>query len=887
MLSFDRIRGLYKQLRSLVNGRVVDAEMDEELAFHIEMETRANIENGMSGTAARRAALLSFHGVDRTKELVREARWTRVIAETLMDARIAARSLRRTPSFTLIALTTLSLGIAANGTIFGLLNALLFRPPTGVTAKDVVWVSGAGRMRHISYANFQDIRADAEPAVDVAAYLQTDVGAAAGSGDAIHANADLVSDNYFAVLRVPLSLGRAFVAAEDGGGGNSSVVVLGNGLWRKLFGADPSAVGRVIRVNGHPFTVIGVAAPGFTGTDVQVAIDMWVPAASQPLVMPRKFDVLGNREFDQFDMVGRLMPGANAAHAEVLLTNSLRNVLSENHIKVKVPAVMRVSPMRGWVPPGQIAEMTAILAAAWITTSIVLLIVCANIANLLLSRSAARQREFGVRAALGARRGRIIRMFTVEALVLSFAACFIAVFLAWIGGRLFQETFLASVLTLDVAIDIRTLAFSMAAATGSALLFGTVPALRFSRPDVMSVVKGGTAGLHRTRAQQFFVIAQVALSVVLLVTGALFVQRMRDAARVDPGFDASHVVLATFDVNTRGYTPAQETDLFARLHTSLSQLPGVVAVTAPSFAPFSHAAMFTGVVLPENAHNPDAPSQGAVMLGVSPEYFRTLSIPLVDGRYLNERDDGGSAKAAVVSETFARMMWKNVNPTGRQFFTDTDSPAITVVGLVRDARMLDLNSAPEAVFYLPYSQTYHLPESSVLLRTSGDPGAILGSVRSAVRGVDPDLALFDLAPLSTKVDEKMRYASGFATIVAGFSVLALVLSGIGLYGLVSFSVVGRTREIGVRMALGARPATVVRGFIREAIVLSCVGLVVGGFLAFGFGKLLATAVDGIGGANPLSMSGVAVLLLVVGVVASAVPALRAGQVDPMTSLRAE
>jgi hypothetical protein len=297
--------------------------------------------------------------------------------------------------------------------------------------------------------------------------------------------------------------------------------------------------------------------------------------------------------------------------------------------------------------------------------------------------------------------------------------------------------------------------------------------------------------------------------------------------------------------------------------------------------------MFTGVVLPENAHNPDAPSQGAVMLGVSPEYFRTLSIPLVDGRYLNERVDVGSAKVAVVSETFARMMWKNVNPTGRQFFTDTDSPAITVVGLVRDARMLDLNSAPEAVFYLPYSQTYHLPESSVLLRTSGDPGAILGSVRSAVRGVDPDLALFDLAPLSTKVDEKMRYASGFATIVAGFSVLALVLSGIGLYGLVSFSVVGRTREIGVRMALGARPATVVRGFIREAIVLSCVGLVVGGFLAFGFGKLLATAVDGIGGANPLSMSGVAVLLLVVGVVASAVPALRAGQVDPMTSLRAE
>ena len=887
----DRVRGLSRQARVLVRRGEVDAELDEELAFHVEMEAREYERAGMSAEEARRAALVSFNGVERTKELVREGRWVRVVEDVFTDARQAVRSLTRTPTFSTIAVLTLALGIAANGTMFGMMNALLFRAPPGVTADGRVTVESYSR--EFTYANYADLRDQTSSVIDLAAYRSTEIGIGIPGELPVPATAQMVSPNYFAVLGVTMQAGRGFVADDDYAGTRSMVVVISDGLWRSMFGADPGAAGRTIRVNGHPFTVVGIAPPGFIGTDIEGATNVWTPARAQPLVMPRGYDVLGGRGFGDFTVFGRLVtPNGETAQVAQVLSAAYRNIMIANDIptirKGTDRARVIVTPIRGWLPASVLGSKGAasVMAAAFTVTGLVLLIVCANIGNLLLSRSAARQREFGVRAALGARRFRLIRMFTTEAMVLAFAAGFLSISISLVAARQFQQLFTADMAPLHITIDARTLGFAACMAFLSALLFGLVPALRFSRPDVMGVIKGGDSRLHGTRAQKFFVVTQVALSVVLLVTAALLLQHFRDAQRRDVGFDPSHLLVGSFDVNTRGLDTTRTAELFERMRATLARVPGVRAVSAPTFAPFTTGAMLIGVALPERLGS-DADASRALGLGVTAGYFEALELPLLAGRYLNATDDRSRDTVAVVSESFAREMWGNADPVGRIFLMRRDSSKVRVVGVVADARVSDLDSDPLPQVYTPYSQTLHLAEANVLMRTSADPALLIPAVRQAMRSVDSDLALFGLDPMPRLIARKMAYTAGIAKIVSAFGVLALVLAAIGLYGLVAFSVVGRTREIGVRMALGAQSGRVVAGFITEALKLSLIGIVIGGFLAYGFSKLVAAMVEGVRTDDPVPMVTVAICLLITTVAASAIPAFRAGGIDPMQSLRTE
>jgi predicted permease len=896
----DRVRGLLKQLRVFGRRTEVDREMDEELAFHLDMEARSYVARGMSPEDARRAAMLAFNGVERTKELVREGRWTRFIEETVSDVLLAVRSLRRTTLFTTIAVLTLAVGIGANGALFALLNSVLYRAPGGIDATNVVWVDVRSPMRQISYPDFRDLRAAASRAVTLASYLDTSVGIAVGDGDATHATAHLVSANYFDVLRAKPQIGRGFHPEEEAIGGSSAVAVISDAMWRREFSASRSVVGRSVRINGHTFTVVGVAPRKFSGTELGQGADLWLPMGAQPLAMPRGYDVLGSRDHGEVHMIGRLANGIDGQLAQSLLRTAAGNLPRESSVKAatdgsepsRARALRRpaldVYPMRGWVRGGTFGEMRVVLAASWILTGLLLLIVCANIANLLLSRSAVRQREFGVRAALGARRSRLVRLLTTEALVLSFAATGPALFIAIQGARMCERIFLTPLAPLHVTIDARMLLFSIASAALCAIIFGLTPALRFSRPDVVSILKGGLAnGLRRTKAQRFFVVAQVSMSVVLLVASALFLRRVQDARNADIGFDPDHVVVATFDAYTRGLKPDQMQQLFERMSAATRRIPGVSAVSAPTFAPFKGGAMMMSAAAMERRADTTA-SVSAVGSGVSPGYFDVLGAHLLRGRYLQPSDEIAAApRVAVVSEALAQRLWKSSNVIGRTLSLDGADEPTTVVGVVADMRDSDLSGPIQLRVYVPYNRSLHLAESHLLVRSSRDAASLMPDVRRAIHDVDPDLALFDMQTLRATIGENVAFVSRLAMVVGSFGIIAIFLAGIGLYGIVAFSVLGRTREIGVRVALGARPSRVVMDFVRQGVVLTLVGIVAGTGLALAFGRLLATMFEGLHSADPFAIGGVAITLILISVAASIVPALRAGRVDAMTSLRAE
>jgi predicted permease len=900
-MMMDRVRGVLRQLRVFVDRDAVDHEMDEELAFHIEMETRNNVKRGMSPSDARRAATLAFNGVERTKELVREGRWTRIVEETATDIRLGARSLMRTPMFTTIALLTLAIGIGANAALFAVLNALLFRSPAGMDATNVVWVDNRTAMRKLSYPDFVDLRAAGARALDLAAFFDADVGIAVGDGDAMRATAYLVSANYFDVLGARPPMGRGFFAEEEAVGGRSGVAVISDGMWRRVFNGDRAAVGSVIRVNGRQVTVVGVAPPKFAGADLESGADLWLPIGAQPIAMPRIYDVLGSRGHTVVTAVGRLRAGTDAVAAQSLMRAASRNLPRETEAsptpefdvsaalrKAAPRPVLTLYPMRGWMRQGSFKEMQRALAAGWIITGLLLLIVCANIANLLLSRSAVRQREFGVRAALGARRARLVRLLTTEALVLSFSALVPALLLAFQGARLFERTFLNPIAPIHASIDARMLLFSIGAAILSAVIFGLAPALRFSRPDVIGILKGGgNGGLQRTRTQRIFVVAQVSLSMVLLLAGALFMRLLHESRSARLGFDPGHVAVATFDAYTRGLKPVQMDQLFDRMKTAVARIPGVSAASAPTYAPFKGGAMSMSVVPTERRADSTA-AVHATGMGVSPGYFDVLSIRLLRGRLLAAGDEPASApRAAVISELLARRIWGSQNPIGRTLTLDESNDPTTVVGVVADTRDVSLSGELEPQVYVPYNHSLHLAESHLLVRTSRDPASLLPDIRRAIHGVDPDLALFDMQTMRAAIGEEMSVISRLAILIASFGVVAVFLAGIGLYGIVAFSVLGRTREIGVRVALGARRSDVVMGFVREGVALTCIGLLAGSALAYAFGRLLASLVEELHPTDPLALAAVTITLMTISVAASMIPALRAGRVDAMTSLRAE
>lgn len=891
-------RGL---IRSLFRRGELESELEAEVAFHLEMETEQRIREGLDPGAARRAAILAFGGVDRFKEECRDERGVRVMEDLLSDLRYALRGLRRNPGFAIVAIVMLALGIGANAGLFGLVNAVFLRPPTGVpTTERLIRIGNgealSGYFARISHPDFQDLAEGVSDLMELAGAMSTAGMALGAAGETLRVPGQLVSGNYFSVLGVRPHLGRGFLPDEDLAAGGSFVVVLGHELWEQVFGGDPGVIGRSVLLNGHGFTVVGVAPPGFSGLEIEEPASLWVPLHAQPVAVPRSYEPLTDRTVSGINMVGRLREGATVAQAQSALEIVADRVESGVPAERRRPLRPLVAPLRGWVPISDLGGVGPMVGFAWVLTGLLLLVICANLANLILARAVGRRREIGIRLALGAGRGRLVRLLVAESLTLTTIAGLLGLLLAYRSSYWFQARFRGHLAPLEVTPDLATLGFTIGVSVLTGLVFGLLPARRASRPEVVAALKGDEGGpTRRSRLQGSLVVAQVALSLVLLVAGGIFLRRLQATGEVRLGFDTEEVLVATFDLAALGYSPAGRAQFFAELRERAHRLPGVRHATVPASLPQLGPIGMEGIAVPgyrQDATEASGPSgySTAAQIPAAPDYFSTLGIPILRGRPIEARDLEGPATVAVISEGFARRHFRGNDPIGREILLQrgpSEDLRVEVVGVAADIAFDELTDRPWPHFYLPYTRSFEAFETTMALRTTGDPALVAPALRELLRDLEPNLPLMSLRTMAEVVETKLGAQRGIAWLVASFGTVALLLAAIGLYGLIAFTVAARTHEIGVRIALGAAERQVVGHFLADGARLAVIGLAIGTMLALAVGRLIGAVVPGTVGADPITLIGVGVVLAAVALLATYLPARRGASVDPMIALRRE
>ncbi|HEX7049879.1 MAG TPA: ABC transporter permease [Longimicrobiales bacterium] len=805
------------------------------------------------------------------------------------DIRYAWRTLRRSPVFAATAILTLALGIGANSALFGLLNALLFRPPTGIPESDrLVRVENAGRFEEVSYPDYLEIRDAARRFAGIAAYTSAGMALASG-GEPIRVTGQLVSGNYFDVLGVRPVLGRGFLAGEDRTRGTHPVAVIGYDLWVRRFAADPTVVGRTVTLNGYGFTVVGVAPEGFMGTEIEEPAEVWVPTMMRARAMPAASDLLTNRRFGRFHLIGRLADGVPLEQAEAALGVISRRLDPAEPDRFE-PLRLTATPLTGWIPLRGLGSTLPMLAFAGVITGLVLLIACANVANLLLARAVARRHEIGVRLALGAGRRRLIRQLVTESVLLALLGGGLGLVGSFWLADAFRARFRMVLAPLDVSPDAHTLAFTFALALGTGVLFGLVPAWRASRTDLRPALAGdGASRFRRSRLQGALVVAQMALSLTLLFAAGLFLRRLDTVAETDVGFEVDDVVVLTLDLESQGYTPAAGEAFQRALRERAAGLPGVRAAAVASGAPLVGGRTLHWLSAAEGASTPAGTTAGAapvVAMGVSPGFFRTLGIPVLRGRGFTDRDTRDAPRVAVISQQLARRQWPDRDPIGRVFYfgPSRDTP-IRVVGVVPD--VATSLSDPQMAVFLPRSQHFQMAESYLIARVAGDPSTIIEPLRDAVHAIDPDVPVYAVRTMAQVVEESVDIYRDLALVITGFGALALALAALGLYGVMAFTAASRAREVGIRIALGADAGAVLGLFIRDGLRLTAIGAALGVALALALGRLIGSIVAGVRPVDPLAFAGVVAVLAGAALIASWLPARRAARVDPMAALRSE
>jgi predicted permease len=819
-----------------------------------------------------------------------------MLETVLQDIRYALRVLRKTPTFTVVAIAVIALGSGAVTTIFSAANALLLRPIPGVTAPGrLVSLSraeggpGGREAQSTSYPLYRDLANGNRTMSGVAAWsvLQLTV-SNGGQGTSTYAN--MVSGNYFTVLGVHPELGRFFTAAYDHERGARAEIILGDGLWRRRFAADSSIIGRGVVVNGFPYTVIGVAPAVFAGVMPLVRTDAWVPIAMADQ-LGRDTGELDSYHASWLMLFGRLKPGMTAgrAHADAM---AIAGQLARTGVIDKETG-FDVSALSG-VPDEGRRMLTGFMALLVAIAVLVLVIASVNVASMLLARGAARRREMAVRIALGAQRRRLVRQLVTESVIL------------FLGGALggfaiaFWSTRLVSTIQLPVPIpvsadftpDYRVLLAALAVALVTGVLFGLAPALDATRSDPSNGLRADTAGAgaRRSRLKNGLVIGQLAISLLLLMSAGLFIRALAKGMHMPTGFDTAHVATTAFDLSTSGYDQPRATTFYDQLERRLLATPGVTAVSFVSPLPLTGATMadeysVEGYV-PEH---PDGPN-GMVSVdiaNVAPAYFNVVRLPLVRGRDFATTDDAAAPHVAIVNETFAKTYWPGANPIGRTFTGGGPFTVATtwrVIGVARDAKYTSLGESSHPFAYFPLEQNWEW-NVHVLVRTTGDATSLALPIRDAVRGLDPVLptpAVLSLDAATSVVLLPERIA---AAVTGAMGLLGLLLAAVGLYGVVSYTVSQRTREIGVRMALGADRARVLGMIVRDGMKLVVIGVVIGMVLAAAGTRVMAGFLFGVSPLDPLVFAVIPIGLALVTLVASYLPARRAAATDPVTALR--
>ncbi len=815
-------------------------------------------------------------------------------ASLLQDTRYAARQLARAPGFAVVAVLTLALGIGANTALFTLANAILIRSRPGVRdAEQLVWIAPldrrTGRPRASSYPDYRAYRAELTDIFSDVAAIE-DVWVSVGGGEEpARVRAQYVSASFFRMLGTPVPLGRS-LSEDDERVGAPAVAVMSHHFWETRFGRDPAIVGREVVVNGDRLTVVGVAARQFNGPDHDDQWRaLWIPIAMMPRLQPGTgFDWLTSTNLAFLRLIGRLRPGVEQRRADAAVATVAARLWRADST-ARTSRTARTFSARSGISFDP--ELAAVAALASAVTGVILLIACANVSNLLLARAVARRREVAVRLAIGASRGRLVRQLLTESLLLGVLASGAALLLALWGAHAIVTTMVP--LPLELAPDVRVVMFSVGAAMLATVLFGLVPALHATRTDVAVTLKDSPgAGARRGRLQSLFVVAQVALSIVLLVTAGLFLRNLQKAQAIDVGFDPSERVLAlSFDLRMQQYDERRELAFMRELTDRVRGLPGVESVALASQVPMSGRLILADISLPDAGDEPGLDPKNAVaalQTSITPDYFRTLRLPVVRGRAFDERDVSGAPRVAMVSEQLASRLWPGEDPIGKRLRVGRGhEPLHTVVGVAREALVAGVRERSSSTVYMPRAQQPEIVDMTLLVRARGTASQLTTAVRATMRGLDPNLPLYGVQTLAEYRRGHMAESRHGSTLLGLFAGLALFLASIGVYGVLAFTVSQRRREIAVRMALGARRHEVIALFLREGIRRAVLGLIIGLVLSAGVAQLLASVFLGIAPGDAITFAGVAVLLLAVAGLACWLPARRAASVDPMHALRYE
>jgi predicted permease len=885
--------------RALFRRSAVEAELDEELRYHLEREAERHVANGMSPNEARLAAKRAFGHVGLLKEEVRDVWGARWVHDLAADARYGARALRRAPGFTLVAAVALGLGIGANAAVFSLVDAVAFRPlPAAAPDRLVALFGRQGRgddYLSVSYRTYEDLRRAVRGFTDVAAFREGPVNLAAdatASADAPSADvawAAHVSGNYFTVLGVRPVLGRALRPDDE----RQSVVVIGDALWRNRFAADPAVIGHAVRVNGAPFTVVGVMPPEFTGTRLfSFAPALWTPIGVHARTIPGSDSLLTSRTAGGFTLLGRLDDGVTVARAEAAANDVARRLaadIPDVYAGLSFRVFSNRTPINVWFGPPE--RMRAVGRVALFGVALVLLIACADVANLLLARMTARRREVAIRLSLGVSRGRLVRQFLVESLLLALLGLAAAVPLALLAirasGELAPPTDYAT--AFRPTLDGRVLLFAAGVATLAGVVFGLAPALQASRPGIVRALReaGPGATSRRSRFRDALVVAQVTLSLVVLVTAALFARSLRNARATDPGFRVGGAVVFTLDPRLGGgYDRAHVDALYRTLLDRLAALPGVLAVSRATSLPLDGSSNSTAI-WPDGRGTPADEGIRVDYSVVGEGYFAALGTPVVAGRDFALADTAAAVDPVVVNEVLARRLWPNEPALGRRLrYGPKPDDVAEVVGVMRTATYRHVGEAPRAAFAFSLLRN-PVSRTTVLVRHAGDPARLYPAIRREVARLDANLPVIGLKTLREHIASSYSAAEGGAWGAGVFGLLALLLAASGIYGVISYAVTQRTREIAIRVALGARGSQVVRMVLAGGARLAALGIVLGAALTLAATRALAGLLYGVAPHDPLVIGGVALGLGAIALLASAVPAWRATRVDTIQALRAE
>jgi putative ABC transport system permease protein len=882
--------------------------VEEELDFHLESRIEDLMRSGLPRVAARQQALREFGDMAEARDELgaidvrgegrkRRMQWWSDIGQ---DVKFAWRGVRRRPGFAAVIVLTLGLGLGVNATTFDLVDRLLFRPPPHVTQPDRVQriyfqqtfdrpglVGGVGVVAQTStaYVDFAALR-DNNRSMDIAAVWGIE--STLGRGDqAEKIRLGVASANFFTVLGVRPHVGRFYRTDEDGSPHGTALAVLDHGYWQRRFGGSTSALGQTLLIGKKSYTIIGVAPPGFTGVDPR-ATDVWIPVS----VLAEEWtgaDWTTSRSLGWINLVGRLRPGATAEASAAELTGLWRPLMPRRMLDSASAVVL--GPIQKARGPAPSEEKQSGEVAGWLAgvSLLVLLVACANVANLLLTRAIRQRRETGVRLALGVGRFRLLRQFLVESLLLATLAGMAAFLMSRVSGGVLRSLLLPNMVWTDSRLDERLLTFLLIGVGFTTVAIVLVPMHQTLRVNILPALRAGAREGHaRSRMRTTLLFVQAALSVVLLIGASLFLRSFYNVSRANLGFDSDRVLVADIDLSLLGWDRVRRQEFYFRARDHVARLTGVAGAAVGSSVPF-WSAMMPDVYAEGHDSIQIAGVGGPLNVNVTPEYFSVIGTRVVRGRSITAADNESAGKVAIVNETMAKLLWPGQEALGKCLYVGerADRPPCTaIVGIAEDTRPMRIQNDPVMSFYLPLAQSTR-GFLALLVRASDDPSEIVSDLQRALQRLEPNLPYANVRPLQELIAPQTRSWKLGASLFTVFGVLALILAAVGLYSMLSHAVANRTREVGVRMALGARAVDVVRMIVSDGMTVAVAGVVAGGALAYLASQRVAPLLYEVSARDPLSYVVAGGVLLLVAFLAVVLPARRATAIDPASALRAE